>query len=67
LVPAKVLDELLIEPYKEMTFSLADRTYGEEGGTALLGPTTLESIGLALIPFTRTLHPTRMLVMGLKK
>lgn len=85
LVPGKILDNLEIEPYKEMSFSLADRTsikrkissayfefegeggpapvvYGEEGDTALLGVTTLESIGLVLNPFTRTLHPMRMLM-----
>ncbi len=80
-----MLDELGIEPYKEMSFSLADGTsirrkissacfelngeggpapvvYGEEGDTALLGVTTLESIGLMLNPFTRTLHPMRLLM-----
>ena len=90
LVPGKILDELGIEPYREMSFSLADGTtikgqissaffefegegglapvvYGEEGDTALLGATTLESIGLVLNPFTRTLHPMRMLMVGLKK
>jgi clan AA aspartic protease len=90
LVPGKVLDELGIEPYREMSFSLADGTtvkrkissayfelggeggpapviYGEEGDTALLGATTLASIGLVLNPFSRTLHPMRMLMAGLKK
>ena len=90
LVPGKILDQLGIEPYKEMSFSLADGTsikrrissayfefegeggpapvvYGEEGDTALLGATTLESIGLVLNPFTRTLHPMRMLMAGFKK
>jgi clan AA aspartic protease len=90
LVPGKILDDLGIEPYKEMSFSLADGTsikrrissayfefkgeggpapvvYGEEGDTALLGVTTLESIGLVLNPFSRTLHPMRMLMAGLKK
>lgn len=85
LVPGKILDALEIEPYKEMSFSLADGTtvkrkissayfefegeggpapviYGEDGDTALLGVTTLESIGLVLNPFTRTLHPMRMLL-----
>jgi len=89
LVPGKILDEIGIEPYKEMSFSLADGTsikrkissayfeyqgeggpapvvYGEEGDTALLGATTLESIGLVLNPFTRTLHPMRLLMEGLK-
>lgn len=89
LVPGKTLDEMGIEPYKEMSFSLADGTsikrkissayfeyqgeggpapvvYGEEGDTALLGATTLESIGLVLNPFTRTLHPMRLLMAGLK-
>ena len=84
LVPGKILDVLEIEPYKEMTFSLADGTklirkvcsayfeyegeggpapvvYGEEGDQPLLGATTLESLGLVLNPFTRTLHPMRML------
>jgi clan AA aspartic protease len=41
--------------------------YGEEGDTPLLGATTLESIGLVLNPFTRTLHPMRMLMANLKK
>jgi len=90
LVPGKILDELDIEPYKEMSFSLADGTsikrkissayfefegeggpapviYGEEGDTPLLGATTLESIGLVLNPFSRTLHPMRMLMAKLKK
>ena len=86
LVPGKILDQLDIEPYREMSFSLADGTtikrrissayfefegegepapvvYGEEGDTPLLGVTTLESIGLVLNPFTRTLHPMRMLMV----
>ncbi len=90
LVPGKILDQLEIEPYREMSFSLADGTsvkrrvcsayfefegeggpapviYGEEGDTALLGATTLESLGLVLNPFTRTLHPMRMLMAGLRK
>ena len=89
LVPGKILDELGIEPYKEMSFSLADGTvlkrrvcsayfeyegeggpapvvYGEEGDEALLGATTLKSLGLVLNPFTRTLHPMRMLMANLK-
>lgn len=36
--------------------------YGEEGDDALLGATTLESFGLVLNPFTRELHPMRMLM-----
>ena len=90
LVPGKILDQLDIEPYKEMSFSLADGTvlkrkvcsayfelegeggpapvvYGEEGDEPLLGATTLESLGLVLNPFTRTLHPMRMLMADLKK
>jgi clan AA aspartic protease len=90
LVPGKILDELEIEPYKEMSFSLADGSvlkgrvcsayfefegeggpapvvYGEEGDEPLLGATTLESLGLVLNPFTRTLHPMRMLMAKLKK
>ena len=89
LVPGKVLDALEIEPYKEMSFSLADGTilkrrvcsayfefegeggpapvvYGEEGDEPLLGATTLESLGLVLNPFTRMLHPMRMLMAKLK-
>ncbi|MEP7141273.1 MAG: aspartyl protease [Ferruginibacter sp.] len=85
LVSGKILDELDIEPYKEMIFSLADGStlkrkvgsayfefegeggpapvvYGEEGDEPLLGATTLESLGLILNPFTRTLHPMRMLL-----
>ncbi len=84
LVPGKILDTIGIEPYKEMSFALADGTtvkrrissayfgyeneggpapviYGEEGDTALVGATTLGSIGLVLNPFSRTLHPMRML------
>jgi predicted aspartyl protease len=90
LVPGKILDQLDIEPYREMSFSLIDGTilkrracsayfeyegeggpapvvYGEEGDEALLGATTLESLGLILNPFTRTLHPMRMLMAKLKK
>ncbi len=86
VVPGKILDELEIDPYREMSFALADGTaikrkissayfefegeggpapvvYGEEGDTALLGATTLESIGLVLNPFTRTLHPMRLLMV----
>ena len=89
LVPGKILDQLDIEPYKEMSFSLADGTtlkrkvcsayfeyegeggpapvvYGEEGDEPLLGATTLESLGLVLNPFTRTLHPMRMLMAELR-
>lgn len=90
LVPGKILDKLEIEPYKEMSFSLADGTtikrkissayfefegeggpapviYGEDSDTALLGVTTLESIGLVLNPFTRTLHMMRMLLVMIKE
>jgi predicted aspartyl protease len=90
VVPGKILDELDIEPYKEVSFSLTDGTsikrrvgsayfeyegeggpapvvYGEEGDNTLLEATTLESIGLVLNPFTRTLHPMRMLMAGLKR
>jgi clan AA aspartic protease len=90
LVPGKILDQLDIDAYKEMSFSLADGTtlkrkvcsayfeyeeeggpapvvYGEEGDEALLGATTLESLGLVLNPFTRTLHPMRMLMAKLAK
>ncbi len=35
---------------------------GEPGDTALLGAVTLENLGLVLNPFTRTLHPMRMLL-----
>ena len=85
LVPGKILDELGIEPYREMSFSLADGTtlkrkvcsayfeyegeggpapvvYGEEGDEPFLEATTLESFGLLLNPFSRTLHPMRMLM-----
>ena len=88
LVPGKVLDKLGIEPYKEMSFSLADGTsikrkigdayfeyngeggaaaviYGEDGDSPLLGATTLETLGLVLNPFTRTLHPMRMLLANI--
>ena len=90
LVPGKILDQLDIEPYKEMSFALADGTsikrkvssayfefegeggpapviYGEEGDEPLLGATTLESIGLVLNPFSRTLHPMRMLLASFKR
>ena len=90
LVPGKILDLLDIEPYKEMSFSLADGTvlkrkvcsayfefegeegaapvvYGEEGDEPLLGATTLKSLGLVLNPFTRTLHPMRMLMANVKE
>ena len=90
LVPGKILDQLEIEPYRKMSFSLADGTtlqrkvcsayfdfegeggpaqviYGEEGDEPLLGATTLGSLGLLLNPFTRSLHPMRMLMAKLKK
>ncbi len=35
---------------------------GEPGDEALLGVVTLETIGLVFNPFTRTLHPMRLLV-----
>jgi predicted aspartyl protease len=35
---------------------------GEPNDTALLGVVTLENLGLVLNPFTRTLHPMRMLL-----
>jgi|SRR5690242_21428118 len=37
--------------------------YGEEGYEPLLGVTALESLGLVLNPFTRELHPMRMLMV----
>ena len=37
--------------------------YGEEGDEPLLGVTALESLGLVLNPFTRELHPMRMLMI----
>lgn len=40
--------------------------YGNECDTALLEVTTLESIGLVLNPFTRTLHPMELLLAGLR-
>jgi clan AA aspartic protease len=90
LVPGKILDQLEIEPYRKMSFSLADGTtlqrkvcsayfdfegeggpapviYGGEGDEPLLGATTLGSLGLVLNPFTRSLHPMRMLMAKLKK
>ena len=35
---------------------------GEPGDEALLGVVTLENLGLILYPFSRTLHPARMLL-----
>ena len=35
---------------------------GEEGDEALLGAVTLEILGLILNPFTRSLHPMRMIL-----
>jgi predicted aspartyl protease len=93
LVPRKILDELEIETYRTIDFSLADGTkitrrvasgyfeytsgyfeyngeggpapvmYGEPGDEPLLGVTALESLGLVLNPFTRELHPMRMLMV----
>ena len=45
----------------------APEVYGEEGDEPLLGATTLESLGLVLNRFSRTLHPMRMLMAKLKK
>lgn len=41
--------------------------YGEEGDDPLLGATTLETLGLILNPFTRELHPKRMLLATIAK
>lgn len=41
--------------------------YGEEGDEPLLGATTLGSLGLVLNPFTRPLHPMKMLMAKLNK
>lgn len=38
----------------------------QDGDTALLGVTTLESIGLVLNLFTKTLHPMELLLAGLR-
>ena len=35
---------------------------GEPGDEALLGVVTLENIGLIFHPFTRTLHPMRLIL-----
>jgi clan AA aspartic protease len=90
LFPGKILDQPGIDPYREISFSLADGTsvkrkvssaffeyegegrpapvvYEEKGDTALLGATALESIGLVLNPFTRTLPPMRLLMVRIKK
>ncbi len=51
----------------EARFSYADTSawspviLGEPGDEALLGVVTLETLGLVLDPFNRTLHPARML------
>ncbi len=37
--------------------------YEEEGSISILGSTTLSAIGLMFNPFTRTLHPMRMLLV----
>jgi hypothetical protein len=35
---------------------------GEPGDSALLGVVTLENLGLVFNPFTRTLHPMKLLL-----
>jgi clan AA aspartic protease len=85
LVPGNILDEMGIDTYRTIDFTLADGSkitrrvtsgyfeyrgeggpapviYGEEGDEPLLGVTTLESLGLVLNPFSRELHPMRMLM-----
>ena len=85
LVPRKILKKLGIDPYRELSFALADGStisrkvgeayfelngdgatapviFGEKNDEPLLGATTLEAMGLILNPFTRTLHPMRMLL-----
>lgn len=37
--------------------------FGEKGDEPLLGATTLEALGLMLNPFTRELHPMKMLLV----
>ena len=89
LVPGEILDELGIEPYKTIKFSLADGAGisrkagdayfeynnegcfapvidGEQNDTAFLGVTTLKALGLVLNPFTRMLHPIRLLIAAIK-
>jgi predicted aspartyl protease len=39
---------------------------GEPGDTALLGMVTLENLGLVFNPFTRTLHPMRLLLATMR-
>ncbi len=39
--------------------------YGEKGDNALLGATTLEALGLVLNPFSRTLHPMRLIMANI--
>lgn len=41
--------------------------YGEGGDEALLGATTLKSLGWVLNAFRRTLHPMRMIMANLCK
>ena len=40
---------------------------GEPGDAALLGVVTLENLGLVFNPFTRTLHPMRLLLATLSE
>ena len=39
---------------------------GQPGDEALLGVVTLENLGLVFHPFSRTLHPMRMLMVGMR-
>ena len=52
------------EAYFEMNGegATAPVIFGEKNDEPLLGATTLEAMGLVLNPFTRTLHPMRMLL-----
>ena len=46
----------------DLGFAHSPVILGEPGDAALLGSVTLENLGLVLNPFTRTLHPMRMLL-----
>jgi hypothetical protein len=54
-----------------MAFSMGEShspvILGEPGDAPLLGVVTLENLGLVFNPFTRTLHPMRLLLAALRE
>jgi aspartyl protease family protein len=64
LADGSIISRKVGEAYFELNGegATAPVIFGEKNDEPLLGATTLEAMGLVLNPFTRTLHPMRMLL-----